>query len=59
MKHTLFSEYYYQERMKGYLDSLNLMYVAFTRAVDVLCLGLPERMESKDKKSKKYGRPCT
>ena len=47
MKHTLFSEYYYQERMKGYLDSLNLMYVAFTRAVDVLCLGLPEREEKK------------
>jgi len=45
MKHTLFSEYYYQERMKGYLDSLNLMYVAFTRAVDVLCMGLPERKE--------------
>ncbi len=45
MKHTLFSGYYYQERMKGYLDSLNLMYVAFTRAVDVLCIGLPERKE--------------
>ncbi|MFH0757076.1 MAG: UvrD-helicase domain-containing protein [Bacteroidota bacterium] len=41
MKHTLFSAFYYQERMKGYLDSLNLMYVAFTRAVDVLYLGVP------------------
>ena len=39
MKHTLFSGFYYQERMKGYLDSLNLMYVAFTRAVDVLYTG--------------------
>lgn len=47
MKHTLFSEAYYQERMKGYLDSLNLMYVAFTRAVDVLFLGVPEREERK------------
>ncbi|MDX2431001.1 MAG: 3'-5' exonuclease, partial [Bacteroides sp.] len=55
MKHTLFSKYYYEERMKGYLDSLNLMYVAFTRAVDVLCLGLPERKESKDKKLKNMG----
>ena len=54
MKHTLFSEYYYQERMKGYLDSLNLMYVAFTRAVDVLCLGLPETEEDE---SEKYGGP--
>lgn len=52
MKHTLFSEYYYQERMKGYLDSLNLMYVAFTRAVDILWLGLPER---EDKKLKNMG----
>ncbi len=45
MKHTLFSGFYYQERMKGYLDSLNLMYVAFTRAVDVLYLGIPESGE--------------
>ena len=42
MEHTRFSGFYYQERMKGYLDSLNLMYVAFTRAVDVLYLGVPE-----------------
>ncbi len=41
LKHTLFSGFYYQERMKGYLDSLNLMYVSFTRAVDVLYLGVP------------------
>ncbi|MEN8156762.1 MAG: UvrD-helicase domain-containing protein [Bacteroidota bacterium] len=43
MKHTLFSDFYYQERMKGYLDSLNLMYVALTRAVDILYLGIPEK----------------
>ena len=41
MKHTQFSHFYYQERMKGYLDSLNLMYVALTRAVDVMFLGVP------------------
>lgn len=52
MKHTLFSEYYYQERMRGYLDSLNLMYVAFTRAVDLLYLGIPQR---EDKKLKNMG----
>lgn len=45
MKHTHFSGFYYQERMKGYLDSLNLMYVAFTRAVDVMYLGVPEPEE--------------
>jgi ATP-dependent exoDNAse (exonuclease V) beta subunit len=47
MKHTLFSEYYYQERMRGYLDSLNLMYVAFTRAADLLYLGVPQRADYK------------
>jgi len=47
MKHTLFSGYYYQERMRGYLDSLNLMYVAFTRAADLLYLGVPRRADPK------------
>ncbi len=42
MAHTLFSGDYYQERMKGYLDNLNLMYVAFTRAKDLLYIGIPE-----------------
>jgi len=41
MEHTLFSSAYYEERMKGYLDSLNLMYVAFTRARDILYVGIP------------------
>lgn len=42
MQHTHFSEAYYQERMKGYMDNLNLMYVAFTRAIDALFIGIPE-----------------
>jgi len=42
LKHTLFSAAYSRERMKGYMDSLNLMYVAFTRAKDVLIIGIPE-----------------
>ena len=41
LKQTLFSSSYYTERMKGYMDNLNLMYVAFTRAIDVLYLGVP------------------
>jgi len=41
MQHTLFSSSYYRERMKGYMDSLNLMYVAFTRAKDILFIGAP------------------
>jgi ATP-dependent helicase/nuclease subunit A len=43
MKQTLFSSFYYEERMKGYMDSLNLMYVAFTRAADVMYIGVPDR----------------
>lgn len=40
---TLFSGEYYGERMKGYMDRLNLMYVAFTRARDLLYIGVPCR----------------
>jgi len=47
MQHTLFSSFYYQERMRGYMDNLNLMYVAFTRAREVLYLGVPEREEER------------
>jgi ATP-dependent helicase/nuclease subunit A len=49
MQHTLFAPAYYQERMKGYMDNLNLMYVAFTRARDLLYLGVPVREEEKMK----------
>ncbi len=47
MKHTYFSRAYYQERMKGYMDNLNLMYVAFTRAKDLLFIGVPEPVENR------------
>ncbi|MEA3461424.1 MAG: 3'-5' exonuclease, partial [Bacteroidota bacterium] len=43
MVHTLFSTAYYRERMKGYMDKLNLLYVAFTRARDMLYIGFPEK----------------
>jgi hypothetical protein len=33
---TIFSDYYHEERYSSYLDNLNLLYVAFTRAKDVL-----------------------
>lgn len=33
---TYWAEPYYQEKLKAYLDNLNLLYVAFTRPVDVL-----------------------
>jgi len=43
MIHTLFSQSYYRERMKGYMDKLNLLYVAFTRARDLLYIGIPKK----------------
>ncbi len=36
LKMTIFSEDYYHERTSSFLDNLNLMYVAFTRAVERL-----------------------
>ena len=46
MVHTLFSRAYFEERMKGYMDNLNLMYVAFTRARDALYIGIPDSVEN-------------
>jgi ATP-dependent exoDNAse (exonuclease V) beta subunit len=43
MVQTLFSQAYYRERMKGYMDKLNLLYVAFTRAKDLLFVGIPKK----------------
>ncbi len=41
LAHTHFARDYHMETMKGYMDNLNLLYVAFTRAVDVLYAGIP------------------
>jgi ATP-dependent exoDNAse (exonuclease V) beta subunit len=48
--HTLFSQSYYRERMKGYMDKLNLLYVAFTRARELLYVGIP-RTEAEEVKT--------
>ena len=39
--HSLFAPDYYRERMKSYMDNLNLLYVACTRSKEQLILGLP------------------
>jgi ATP-dependent exoDNAse (exonuclease V) beta subunit len=36
LQNSFFSNVYYREKIDAYLDSLNLLYVAFTRAIDVL-----------------------
>lgn len=38
-----FSEQYAVELMQNYIDNLNVLYVACTRAVDVLCMYVPEK----------------
>jgi len=45
LKQSHFSQAYELERTQGYLDKLNLLYVALTRAREVLYLGLPEPSE--------------
>ena len=42
LKSTVFYRDFYQELIKSYLDSLNILYVAFTRAEEVLMASLPQ-----------------
>ncbi|WP_297087585.1 UvrD-helicase domain-containing protein [uncultured Draconibacterium sp.] len=46
MEASEFSPVYYQEKMNYYIDSLNLVYVAFTRAESVLMINCPAPKES-------------
>ncbi len=45
LEKTIFSEQYYEEKMQGYVDVLNLIYVAFTRAEDELYVFIEEKDE--------------
>ena len=49
LKQTIFRQAYYRELMKAYLDNLNLLYVAFTRAEEALFAWSP--LPSFDKKT--------
>ncbi len=42
LKESLFSEAYLEELVMGHVDSLNILYVALTRAEDALLMGIPE-----------------
>lgn len=46
LKDTWFAEYYQQEKVRVYLDNLNLLYVAFTRAEHGLIVTAPNRKSS-------------
>ncbi|MDP4209666.1 MAG: UvrD-helicase domain-containing protein [Bacteroidota bacterium] len=43
LQNTIFSGDYYREKAMSYVDNLNLLYVAFTRAVDALYVIVPEQ----------------
>ncbi|MDC1105236.1 UvrD-helicase domain-containing protein [Prolixibacteraceae bacterium] len=52
MAKSLFAPYYYQEKIMGAIDNLNLLYVALTRAEEALWLGVPQgKKKSKTLKS--------
>jgi len=45
---TIFNEQYYEERFRIHVDNLNLLYVAFTRAIDALYVMMPGKENKKD-----------
>ncbi|MGB0976509.1 MAG: UvrD-helicase domain-containing protein [Prolixibacteraceae bacterium] len=52
MSKSLFAPQYYQEKIMGAIDNLNLLYVALTRAEEALWLGIPQpKKKSKTLKS--------
>jgi ATP-dependent exoDNAse (exonuclease V) beta subunit len=42
LQNTIFSRDYFREKALSYVDNLNLLYVAFTRAIDALFVTVPE-----------------
>lgn len=42
LQNTIFSRDYFREKALSYVDNLNLLYVAFTRAIDALYVLVPE-----------------
>ncbi|HYQ56517.1 MAG TPA: 3'-5' exonuclease, partial [Draconibacterium sp.] len=53
METSEFAPVYFQEKMNYYIDTLNLVYVAFTRTKSVLMANCPEPVESNNPKSGK------
>jgi ATP-dependent exoDNAse (exonuclease V) beta subunit len=45
---TCFADEYLEERIMGYVDNLNLLYVALTRAQEALFLGIRDLQEDRD-----------
>ncbi len=43
LSETIFADQYYEERYSAYLDNINLLYVAFTRAVNIIIGFAPDK----------------
>ena len=43
MAESLFAEAYYRETVYSHVDNINLLYVALTRAVEALCIFIPQQ----------------
>lgn len=50
LKKTIFSDDYFEEKVSSYIDTLNLVYVAFTRAKSVLVVHCRKKEETEQKK---------
>ena len=48
LKSTVFFKNFYEELIKSYLDNLNILYVAFTRAEEVLMASMPQHRRAGD-----------
>ncbi|MCQ2252556.1 MAG: UvrD-helicase domain-containing protein [Bacteroidales bacterium] len=55
LENSYFADYYYEEKRNQYVDSLNLLYVGLTRAVDELHIYCPLPPKSKDSKISNVG----
>lgn len=53
LKETFFSNEYLEEMLLGYVDNLNLLYVALTRAEEAMYIGIPGLEEAKPGKEQK------
>lgn len=53
LRSTIYREQYYEERVKAFMDALNLLYVAFTRAEEQLWVmgGLPKKAKEGEVKN--------
>ena len=56
LKDTIFADYYWSEKLKCYIDTLNMTYVAFTRAEnELIIMALKAKFGTHNSKSSIHG----